>query len=125
MTSSPIAHGVMVSVDDPRPVHIRTEVMQFALAMELQLRANAHKPGWKKESVDDLLQRVQEELDELYDAVAPDTVRNVPLVLAEAADVANFLMMVCDVAGALDMRVLRDRVCGPFAGVLMYPADPG
>lgn len=69
----------------------RTEVLKFARAMEERLRANDHKGGWKSEDPTWLLGRMLEEAHELAQAV-PDGA-----VLHEAADVANFCLMVADV----------------------------
>ena len=86
--------------DQKTNVHIRPEVMRFAEAMENKLRANGSKGyyGWKDMTPLELLSRVEDELTELkkLKADAPDSV-----MLGEAADVANFLMMLCDVCGLL------------------------
>lgn len=82
---------------------VRSEVMQFAELMELALRDNDHKPGWRDDTARDLLRRASEELEELRDAigrrgVAPSTPSQ---IAREAADVANFCMMIADVTGGL------------------------
>jgi NTP pyrophosphatase (non-canonical NTP hydrolase) len=76
--------------------------------MEEQLRANDHKPGWKKDDARDLIGRLREETSELYSAVngwlvcpTDEMEHEADHVLKEAADVANFAMMVADVCGAL------------------------
>jgi hypothetical protein len=92
----------------------RPEVAAFADLMEAQLRANDHKPGWKGESAGaDLLPRLHEEADELREALrlwaaqvawgsaALYLPQNIAKVGREAADVANFAMMIADVCGAL------------------------
>lgn len=92
----------------------RPEVRAFADLMEAQLRANDHKPGWKRDHWIDLFYRLREETLELYDALRDadtyDTsdrgarlTREQVFVSAgrEAADVANFAMMIADVCGAL------------------------
>lgn len=91
---------------------LRQEVWLFAQAMEAKLRANDHKGGWKNERPRELMRRLREEVAELGDLVphmldecgaeelAKFRVR-VMAVLAEAADVANFSMMLADVAGGL------------------------
>lgn len=78
---------------------LRKEVRLFAAAMELRLQANDHKPGWKHDTAEALLNRVDDELLELHMAVAANPGKTT--VLLEAADVANFLMMVVDVCGQL------------------------
>lgn len=82
--------------------------------MERKLRANDHKPGWKGDDRWALYHRLREETVELHNAMRDaeryDTsdrgARRTPaqiLAIAgrEAADVANFAMMIADVCGAL------------------------
>lgn len=78
----------------------RPEVAAFANLMEQQLRANDHKPGWKGDEPDALFRRLVEESSELEDAIY-HTVDGEAFVGKEAADVANFAMMIADVCGAL------------------------
>ncbi len=81
-------------------LYIRPVVIKFAEAMENELRVNGSKGycGWKDMTPVELLSRVEDELKELKElsADAPDSV-----MLGEAADTANFLMMLCDVCGLL------------------------
>ena len=70
---------------------MRDEVRSFALAMEEQLQANDHKPGWQGDSCYSLFVRLREEADELLMAL-----RDHGDVQKEAADVANFAMMIAD-----------------------------
>ena len=92
---------------------LRPEVLSFAHLMEAQLRANDHKPGWKGEFASDLFPRISEEAEELRDAIEQHSKQlnwgDMALYLpewtvkvgSEAADVANFAMMIADVCGAL------------------------
>ena len=106
--STPIEDG-----KDLDSTYLRHEVLAFAVLMERQLRANDHKPGWKDDFASDLFERVLEEACELREAITihgaqvswgemalylPQAVARVGL---EAADVANFAMMIADVCGAL------------------------
>lgn len=88
----------------------RREIVAFADLMERELRENDHKGGWAAEHYRHLFHRMQEETDELALAIYaripwsrvqylkdPDPV----LVGSEAADIANFAMMIADVCGAL------------------------
>jgi NTP pyrophosphatase (non-canonical NTP hydrolase) len=71
----------------------RKEVVTFADAMEAKLRANDHKSHWSNADLQYLSMRLTQEREELRRAVEngdPDE------VLKEAADVANFAMMVAD-----------------------------
>jgi NTP pyrophosphatase (non-canonical NTP hydrolase) len=98
----------------------RPAVVAFANAMEAKLRANDHKGGWDRDSPDALMARLEEEYAELrvvvhrhlYEVRAMTGMRSVDeipfgfglteeAVLGEAADVANFAMMIADVCGAL------------------------
>lgn len=84
---------------------LRPEVIAFARLMEDQLKANDHKPGWKGEDWWPLLMRMREETIELQEALAPGSRTDLPAwwtrVGCEAADVANFALMIADVCGAL------------------------
>ncbi len=86
---------------------LRSEVNRFAKLMERKLRANDHKGGWERETTAYLSRRLGQELKELRGAVArlngstDPTPEQVATVGKEAADVANFAMMIADVCGAL------------------------
>jgi NTP pyrophosphatase (non-canonical NTP hydrolase) len=101
----------------------RPEVQAFAVLMEQQLRANDHKGGWADDDAEDLLKRMHEESGEVEDAIT--AWRNLTFAYPrgatqveadgwvakmwdqqrrigrEAADVANFAMMVADVCKGL------------------------
>jgi len=91
----------------------RPEVVAFANIMEAKLRENDHKGGWKTDDAEDLFVRLGEECVELSEAIGlwriQDDWRSAALhlpacrknVAREAADVANFAMMIADVCGAL------------------------
>lgn len=91
----------------------RAIVQYFAAAMEVKLAANEHKGGWKQDKWLDLYQRLVEEKTEFLEALIrfrnasrfaqtqEDLDKYRADVLAEAADCANFLAMICDVIGAL------------------------
>ena len=86
---------------------LRPEVLAFAHVMESRLRANDHKRGWKHEDPIWLRRRVNDELWEMdaelwRTGALPDRER----IVEEAADAANFLMMVADVYGALGVADL-------------------
>lgn len=83
-------------------------VLAFAIRMEAKLEKNRHKgnrEGWLKDDPDDLSSRLKQELVELDDAVfhedwAQDS-EGRERIANEAADVANFAMMIADVCGGV------------------------
>lgn len=80
------------------PVSFRPSVRWFAEQMELALQRNDRKGGWSNCSDDFLWQRLGSEREELRYAMFPDDPSAVDKeqVVAEAADVANFAMMIAD-----------------------------
>ena len=84
---------------------IRPEVMKFARIMEAQLRATDGKRI--KMSADELLTKMPDAVAELGDALDAlamyrDAEWPIKDIGTQAADVANFAMMVADVSGALN-----------------------
>ena len=77
----------------------RTSVNWFAEQMELKLRDNDHKGGWARCEHSWLLDRLKQEVVELEKEL--DQVDNQENVIKEAADVANFALMIADLAGRL------------------------
>ena len=63
----------------------------FTNEMQSKLDANSHKSGWHSCTQQWLLNRLRQETKELERAIAKD--KN---VVQEAADVANFAMMIAD-----------------------------
>jgi NTP pyrophosphatase (non-canonical NTP hydrolase) len=88
---------------------VRIEVRQFGKLMERKLAANEHKGGWDDEEPEWLLRRLREETKELaalirdVAAISPAAVQGevVAKIGREAADVANFAMMIADRFDAL------------------------
>lgn len=77
----------------------------FADRMKRKLRENEHKGGWDKDGNFALLERLNEETQELDDAIcltedAGIDERFMEAVIDEAADVANFAMMIAEKAKA-------------------------
>lgn len=92
----------------PAAVEPRLAVRRFAEAMEAKLQKNDRKGGWRGCEPGWLLLRLVDEVGELAEAAlhlwrqrAGASEDDRRAVLAEAADVANFAMMVADVCGAL------------------------
>ena len=87
---------------------VREPVRWFAEQMERKLKANDHKSHWRESDVVWLFERMQDERIELWEAFKPtrpfgcfvDTPNDVERVIDEAADVANFAMMIADKARA-------------------------
>jgi uncharacterized coiled-coil protein SlyX len=74
-------------------IKLRPEVRKFAELMELKLRDNDHKRGWDCESYSYLFARLREEVEELTTAFGGGTDDE---VAEEAADVANYCLMIAD-----------------------------
>lgn len=104
-----------MSYGGPWVVGLRDPLAEFAADMEIRLRDNDHKGGWDRFPVLEAMKRLREELEELDVAVrtalaAACGCRTFPCdciagnqlerdqVVFEAADVANFAMMVADMA---------------------------
>lgn len=89
---------------------LRPEVLAFARLMETKLRANDHKPGWKSDRAADLWRRLSaDETYELYEAITADA-PDPKHIGSEAADIANFAMMIADVCGALSDETVRAKL---------------
>ncbi len=77
------------------PMALRPVVREFAAGMEAKLRMNDHKPHWGTCSLECLRARLGQEVAELDGALEEGDPR---LIRGEAVDVANFAMMIADVA---------------------------
>ena len=99
------AAAIRDAVAETPPSHVRPEVWRFALAMEKRLRANDHKGGWQDCDQDYLLTRLRQEMIEFWTEIHYPIQANCQIdkdkLREESADVANFLMMILDVEGAL------------------------
>lgn len=73
---------------------MRSVIQWFAEAMECKLKRNDFKPGWLEIDNSYLLKRLNQEVTELTLALE----QNLPPeeIIQEAADVANFAMMIAD-----------------------------
>ena len=91
---------------------IRPAILKLAAAMEEKLRQNEHKGGWNACDHEYLLNRLLDEYQELVKAVAE---YDAEAILEEAADVANFCVMIVDnVFG--DMRKSHNDATIPEKG---------
>jgi predicted RecB family nuclease len=81
---------------------LRPTVLWFAQQMELKLCANEHKSSWSRASYNYLLLRLSQEAAELNDQIYEKSLgyrsheRDAEMIIPEAADVANFAMMIAD-----------------------------
>lgn len=80
----------------------------FAQKMKNKLEENAHKgdrEGWTRDPPAALLRRLREEVRELAELISTEAMGCGPLevegIAREAADVANFAMMIADCCGGL------------------------
>lgn len=88
----------------PKRIRLRPEVRKFAEAMELKLRKHDEDySGWGDLTSGSLYTKARQELTELANAILSYNGDNGSwnTILEEAADVANFLMMICDNYGLL------------------------
>ena len=88
---------------------MRSEVYRFAVEMERNLQKHDNRPGWKDESSDYLLERLREELEELQAAIDHTDDGRETRILKEAADVANFAMMIADITYGLSIEDAMER----------------
>lgn len=100
--SATIEHTVLLRGSPPRD-----EVLWFAGRMERKLAANDHKGHWDNCDFGYLSRRLHQEAKELsralqrlksYAGTYPVAEKTVQGVIDEAADVANFAMMIADQA---------------------------
>lgn len=70
-------------------------LQRFVEAMVYKLERNAHKGKWEDLKLEDAFKYMQQEVKELEAEVYGD--RNMVRTLLEAADVANFALMVADI----------------------------
>lgn len=93
---------------------LRPEVLAFAHIMEQKLRENDHKSHWSDCAPSWLLGRLREETTELAGAIGSGY-KSPEHIGREAADVANFAMMIADVAGALKAERAAPAADAPAA----------
>lgn len=79
----------------PQEIRPRSEVIWFSEQMELKLAKNDHRPGWKDATYEYLLELMREHADKLERSILNG---NHAQVILDAADVANFAMMIADIS---------------------------
>lgn len=77
---------------------LRPAVQSFVRWMEETLRENDHKPGWHADRNMELMKRLDQEAVELRSELQAEQ-QNARKIVKEAADVANFAMMIADNVG--------------------------
>lgn len=80
---------------------LREPLAWFSQRMEEKLRANDHKGHWSECDMIYLRSRIKEELEELENALGGEglhryTSEEATQIVKEAADVANFCLMIAD-----------------------------
>ncbi len=82
---------------------IRNEIMQFAEEMEIKLRENDHKGGWEHCNYSSLIEKLEQEIQEIKELfTCKECSADTPYpssyleLIREAADVANYAMMIAD-----------------------------
>ena len=98
----------MKGLNKIQAITLRPVVARFAAAMEMKLRdkdTEKGAEGWKNSSVPYLMERLDEEVKELKKALHEWPMgMKTNTIMNEAADVANFTMMVADLTGSLPRR---------------------
>lgn len=110
-----------------RGPRLSPEVLSFAQLMQIKLDENSHKGGWDQCHIGYLMQRLEEEMGELKDALS-DANEGEEVGL-EAADVANFAMMIADRTGWLRFAECNNVDCNwrgpiPECYYLRAPGSP-
>lgn len=83
---------------------MREQLQWFAERMESKLKENDHKGGWDGCNLYWLVERLKEETNELLCEINihRDLGENRQSIIRESADIANFAMMIADIARKLD-----------------------
>ena len=92
-----INQALSTTTEPTRAERVREPVAWFAQQMEAKLRENDHKGGWQNCSWDWLVERIYRETKELWIEVGRVDIEP-KRIIREAADVANFAMMIADIA---------------------------
>ena len=89
----------MKCLQEEPAIDIRPAVRAFAEAMELKLRKNDHKTGWRQLPIEALLRLFKLEVQEFEVA---DEFFTIVEARRESVDMANFAMMIWDRLSLLD-----------------------
>jgi len=74
---------------------VRKSVLWFGEQMEIKLKENDGRQGWGHSDLEWLCRRIADERNELKRAIATKSDME---IIGECADVANFAMMIADIA---------------------------
>ena len=77
-------------------------VAAFTGLMLTKLRENDHKTHWRDEDIDDLFKLLKGEVEELEVEMNKGEKYSPVKISRECADIANFALMIADLAGGLD-----------------------
>ena len=88
-------------MNNPQRKKLRTDVRWFAERMEEKLEKNVHKGGWEDCDEAYLVRRLLEEMSELVSSILEGKDKHA--IIEEAADVANFCMMIADNKNSADI----------------------
>lgn len=94
VAGSHIAEGWFEALEAVFRQGTRESVVWFGAQMEVKLRGNDHKGGWENVGAAKLFTLLLGEVEELREAVLEE--HTPPRLIDEAADVANFAMMIAD-----------------------------
>ena len=78
-----------------KEIRVRGSLLRFVIAQESVLKENDHKNQWTGETLGYLSGRVADELGELRRAIKTKDPKKIK---KEACDLANFAMMIYDIA---------------------------
>lgn len=85
-----------VETDDRDPLEqYEPDIRRFMEAMRYKLKLNAHKGRWETLGIKQALSRLVDEVEELDEAINKG---NMVEIMLEAADVANFALIVAAIA---------------------------
>lgn len=101
---------VQTAVDET----LHRDVQRFVDAMVYKLHKNSHKGKWENLDIEDAIRLLKEEVVELQESVKTG---NFVEMLLEAADIANFAMMVASIA------TMGEPVNGPANEIGYKPPD--
>jgi hypothetical protein len=86
-------------IGEPERVYARPSVLAFARLMEETLKRNDYKGGWEECDLDWTRAKLKEETDEFLAELDEPLVAN--LLVGEATDVANVMLITLDNQGLL------------------------